>query len=281
MNSPFATAAPPGHFHSPLPDLREIKARDSELFDQRMTDCPSVDLNDEVQKGLFEQFVAYYGDLPFPEKATAGFRYHFDNDYFSFGDAIILYSFLRHFRPSRVVEVGSGYSSGVMLDTSARFLQRAPSFTFIDPHPERLHGLLLPHDKDTSQILTVPVQRLQLEHFQELRESDILFVDSSHVVRIGSDVSYLVFEVLPSLAAGVIVQFHDVLWPFQYPRDWVHRGCAWNEAYFLRSFLQYNDTFEILFFNDYFAKKFGRDVKEHMPLMLRNPGGGLWLRKKR
>ena len=280
-SSPFATAYPPGHFHSPLPDSKEIELRESELFDDRIRTCPGIDLNDEAQLKLFREFVTYYEDVPFAEEATSGRRYHFQNAFFSYGDSIILYSFLRHFKPKRVVEVGSGFSSAVMLDTSSEFLDQQPAFTFIDPNPERLHGLLSPEDERTCEILDVPVQRVGLERFGELGEGDVLFIDSSHVVRIGSDVSYLVFEVLPSLARGVIVGIHDILWPFEYPREWLRRGYAWNEAYLLRSFLQYNDTFEVLYYNDYFAKKFGDEVHQHMPLIERDPGGTLWLRKKR
>ena len=281
MRSPFATTYPPGHFHSPLPDLRDIKSRESELFGNGINGCPGVDLNDERQQELFRQFTTYYEDCPFPEQATTGAHYHFENRFFSFGDSIILYSMLRHFKPKRVVEVGSGYSSAAMLDTSARYLDPQPKFTFIDPNPERLYGLLSAEDRRTTEILEVPVQRVQLERFADLRENDVLFIDSSHIVRIGSDVSYLMFEVLPSLQSGVLIQIHDILWPFEYPRHWLHRGYAWNEAYLLRSFLQYNDTFEVLFYNDYFAKRFTDQVEEHMPLLLRNPGGSIWLRKTR
>lgn len=279
--SPFATAYPPGHFHSPLPDSKEIELHESELFDDRIRSCLGINLNDQTQLNLFREFVAYYGDLPFPEIATNGSRFHFQNPFFSYGDSIILYSFLRHFKPKRVIEVGSGFSSGVMLDTSAKFLDEQPDFIFIDPNPERLHGLLSSEDRRSFEILEVPVQSVELHRFAELKEDDFLFIDSSHVVRIGSDVSYLFFEVLPSLERGVIIQIHDILWPFEYPREWLRRGYAWNEAYLLRAFLQYNDAFEVLYYNDYFAKKFGDEVRQHMPLIERDPGGSLWLRKKR
>ena len=112
-----------------------------------------------------------------------------------------------------------------------------------------------------------------------LDENDFLFVDSSHVLKVGSDVGYIIFQILPRLKKGVIVHFHDVPWPFEYPKEWLGRGIIWNEAYFLRSFLQYNRAFPILYFNAY-IHQFHREVLgQMMPLCLRNPGGGLWLKK--
>jgi hypothetical protein len=124
------------------------------------------------------------------------------------------------------------------------------------------------------------VQRVPLDVFAQLRAGDVLFIDSSHVVKIGSDVAYLVHEVLPSLAAGVVVHFHDILWPFEYPRDWVlDQGKAWNEAYFVRAFLQFNAAFEILYFNSFIANRHPASLRELLPRCVENPGGSLWLRR--
>jgi hypothetical protein len=119
-----------------------------------------------------------------------------------------------------------------------------------------------------------------LRLFESLAADDVLFVDSSHVAKIGSDVCFILFEILPRLAPGVVVHFHDVFWPLEYPRSWaVEQLRGWNEIYFLRSFLMYNTSFEIMFFNSYFASRHEGLALQTCPDFMKNPGGGLWLRK--
>jgi hypothetical protein len=88
-----------------------------------------------------------------------------------------------------------------------------------------------------------------------------------------------VFEILPMLAPGVLIHFHDIFWPFEYPPAWIEEGRAWNEAYVLRAFLQYNSEFEILLFADYLHRVYGDWFERHMPLYRKNTGGNIWLRK--
>jgi hypothetical protein len=104
-------------------------------------------------------------------------------------------------------------------------------------------------------------------------------VDSSHVVKIGSDVAHIIFEILPRLKPGVIVHFHDVFYSFEYPKEWVKEGRAWNEDYFLRAFLQYNSVFQILYFNSFMGQFYQNELERKMPLCLRNTGGSLWMKK--
>ena len=268
--------SPPGHFYSPLPDLKAVAAR-PELFSAG-DDLPGIDLNVERQLELLRAFAGLYADLPFPEDPVAGRRYHFRNPFFGQGDAIVLYSFLRHFKPRRVIEVGSGFSSAVMLDTAADFVDLDPDFVFIEPFAERLHGLIGISDRHRHRIIETPVQDVDPAEFDKLEENDILFIDSSHVVKCGSDVAHMVFRILPRLKPGVIVHIHDIHWPFQYPRDWILSGRSWNEVYFIRAFLQYNERVRIEYFNAYMAENRTGDVRDAMPRCLENPGGGLWLR---
>ncbi|HEU4402476.1 MAG TPA: class I SAM-dependent methyltransferase [Candidatus Polarisedimenticolia bacterium] len=277
--SPFLRLAPPGHFYSPIPDLEEIAARSARLFRRDVADCPGIDLRVEAQIDRLDRLAAYYGDLPFPDAPGGSTRYHYDNGFFSHGDAIILYSTLRHDRPRRVIEVGSGFSSALMLDVNELFLDESIRFTFIEPHPDRLLGLLTADDRRRHAILATPVQEVPLDLFRELQAGDLLFIDSSHVVKIGSDVTRIVFDILPVLRPGVLIHFHDVLWPFEYPEEWLLKGRAWNEAYFLRAFLQYNRSFEIEYFNSYVAGMHGEVLRRRMPLCLKNPGGSLFIRK--
>ena len=128
-------------------------------------------------------------------------------------------------------------------------------------------------------MIAADVQDVSPEHFQSLEANDVLFIDSSHVMKVGSDVVYLLSDVLPSLKRGVVVHFHDIFWPFEYPESWLLDGRAWNEAYGLKAFLQFNSSFEIVFFNSYLSVHHRNILERHLPLFLRNPGGSLWLRK--
>ena len=138
----FVSDYAPGHFYSPIPDLGELTADAENIFDRTRTQLPALALNEERQMQLLSAFGANYNEMPFPEKHVPGSRYHLDNPFFSFGDGVILYSFLKYFKPKRVVEVGSGFSSAAMLDVSTRFFASPIEFTFVEPRPERLYALL-------------------------------------------------------------------------------------------------------------------------------------------
>jgi Methyltransferase domain len=277
--NPFLQLVQPGHFYSPIPDLDFVESHKDAIFDRQVTAVPGIEIHAEDQLALLEQFAAFYPEVPFKPEKTAGLRYYFDNGFFMHGDAISLYSVLRHFRPHRVVEVGSGFSSAVMLDTNDLFLSKQVAFTFIEPNPERLLALMSEDDQRQHQVCVSPVQDVPLDVFRSLQAGDIMFVDSSHVAKIGSDVVHILTHVLPSLAVGVLVQFHDVFWPFEYPEAWIREGRAWNEAYILKAFLQFNSTFTILFFNSYLAVHHRSIIDQRFPLWSTYPGASLWLTK--
>jgi len=113
-----------------------------------------------------------------------------------------------------------------------------------------------------------------------LGENDLLVIDSTHVLKTGSDVDRIFAEILPRLKQGVLIHFHDIFYPFEYPIDWVRQGRAWNEIYALRTFLQYNTTFRIVFFNTCLELLIPEYFAEKMPLCLKNTGGSIWLRKE-
>ncbi len=271
---------PAGHFHSPLPDLEEVASREGMIFNRDVKDLPGIELRERSQLDLLEEMSDYYKELPFPETAEEPRRYFYRNGFFSYGDAVVLYGLLRHFKPGRVIEIGSGFSSAVMLDTSDLFLERAVDFTFIDPSPQRLLALLRTGGELKGRLVQEKVQAVDVSLFESLGADDFLFIDSSHVGKVGSDVLHILFEILPRLKPGVIVHFHDILWPFEYPKEWIVSGTIWNEAYLLRAFLQYNGRFRILYFNSFMARFHRETLGRRMPLCLQNPGGSLWIKKE-
>jgi hypothetical protein len=141
--------------------------------------------------------------------------------------------------------------------------------------------MLFAGERERLHVLGRRLQDVPLDRFRALQANDILFFDSTHVCKIGSDVNYAVFEILPSLAPGVLVHFHDVFHPFEYPPAWVYEGRNWSEAYLLRAFLQFNEAFEIVYFNTFLAHFHRALLAELMPLCLRNTGGSIWLRRVR
>jgi hypothetical protein len=268
---------PPGHFHSPIPSIADIREREDDIFGLPAV-LPGIDLREREQLKLIELFSDLYHDQPFERSPRELRRYYFDNESFGYGDALVLHFMLRSYRPQRLVEVGSGFSSAVVLDTNDLFLGAALRCTFIEPFPDRLYSLLRDDDRRRYRVLDRPVQDVSLDTFDLLESGDILFIDSTHVSKIGSDVNWLLFNVLPRLRPGVLVHFHDVFYPFEYPREWIYEGRAWNEAYLVRAFLLFNPSFEILLFNSYLAEFHHDEVARRMPLWAMNTGGSLWLR---
>jgi hypothetical protein len=274
----FHLGYPPGHYYSPIPS-REERERGS----HRHESCPStltgIDLREAAQLALAADFTAAHVGHPYGTSPHSDLRYRFANRMFKHGDAVILHAILRHFRPDRVVEVGSGFSSALMLDVNEQWLNGKIMFTFIEPYPDRLNSILKPGDRENVEIIEKPVQDVDPAIFEELLPGHFLFIDSSHVSKMGSDVHRLVFDVLPQLRSGVIVHFHDVFWPFEYPTEWADEGRAWNEDYLLRAFLTYNTRFEMLLFNNWLARVHPESLAPLMPSSeMLGTTSSLWLR---
>lgn len=269
---------PPGHFYGPITDLDEVREFDHLIFGHQQKEIPGIFLNEEEQVKLAGEFATYYPEMPFPEHKQEGSRYYLINDVYSYTDAIILYSFLRHFKPGKVVEMGSGYSSAVMLDTNNAFFNNQIDFTFIDPFPDRLEKLITDADRSSCKIYAEKVQKVPLTVFQQLGEGDILFIDGSHVSKTGSDINYVLFTILPHIAPGVIIHIHDIFYPFEYPSEWVYEGRNWNEIYLIRAFLSHNSDYKILFWNNFMHRHHTGSFSK-MSHCYKNHGGSIWLRK--
>jgi len=271
---------PPGHFYSPIPDPDELQSIEGEIIGGTSRRVPGIELNDDEQLELLKQFSAFYREMPFKAERQEGLRYYFENPAYSYSDAILLHCMMRHLKPNRIIEVGSGFSSCMILDTNDLYFDRSISTTFIEPYPELLMSLL--RDSDQGKVKTIPsrLQDVDLSEFDALEENDILFIDSTHVSKINSDVNRIFFDILPRLSSGVYVHFHDIFFPFEYPKAWLLEGRAWNEAYVLKAFLQFNHAFHPVLMNTYMTDFHESFFKENMPLCLKNTGASIWLRRK-
>jgi predicted O-methyltransferase YrrM len=273
---------PPGHFYSAIVNPAEIAAR----FRERAAAPPPLDLPGIVpdlaaQERLWQRMLPLLADIPFPAERQDGLRYYFENSNYSYGDGCILHAMLRLNRPARLIEVGSGYSSACTMDTVERFLGGAVDVSFVEPFPELLRQTIGDAAMARVRLYPNPVQDVPVAIFEALAANDILFIDSTHVLKAGSDVVHELFEILPRLQPGVLVHFHDVFWPFEYPEQWVlEDNRSWNELYGLRAFLMWNEHFAIEFFNDYFAHHRRELIASSYPLFLKNTGGALWLRRR-
>ncbi len=191
---------------------------------------------------------------------------------FSRSDALVLYAMLRHLQPSRIIEVGGGTSTAIIAKAIAR--NGATSHTVIEPFPSRSLGKL-----ESVQLIKKPVQLVPLEVFSELGAKDFLFVDSTHTVKPGSDVNYIVLEVLPRLAAGVVVHFHDINFPFDHQPDLFQTVYQWSEGSLLRAFLTNNCRAEVMLSMSYLshhaAETLTRTIPGYCPAPTRN---GVFLR---
>ena len=269
---------PPGHFGSTLPGKADIERGYKDISSSPDIPVDGIDLNTETQLQLLREFSRVGSDLSLNKFQTPGTRYYYDNTTFRLSDGIILASFLKHFTPKNIIEVGSGFSSALMLDLLDTGFES--KLLFIEPYPDTLKRLMRDSDRDQCRVLVAKVQDVPLEEFNVLDTNDVLFIDSSHVLKIGSDLSRLFYTVLPQLKPGVIVHIHDIFWPFEYPEDMAREGRIWNEIYFVRSFLQFNDSFEILYFNSFIESRYQKALKENLPNYTEFTGASLWLRRK-
>jgi len=253
------------HFYSPIPDTAVLKANDR-LWEDDLV-MPGVDLNVEGQLDLLREVVPNFRDeYDFPvDRTDTPHEYFAKNGGFGFTSAAMLHCMIRHFRPRRVVEVGSGYSTFV--SARACLMNQADGcptkLVSIEPYPNPVLRKGFP---GLSELIPRKVEDVSLECFSQLSDGDILFIDSSHVIRIGGDVNFLYLEVLPRLSTGVVVHVHDIFFPRQYPKPLVTQNLMfWTEQYLLQAFLTHNDKFQVLWCGNLLRLKYPEQLKAALP----------------
>jgi predicted O-methyltransferase YrrM len=271
----------PGHYYSTIPDLNEIRDSADSIFSEK--EVRGIELNMDRQLMLLEEFKGFYHEYPYHSEASEPreYRYRKAGALYRYSDSVFLYCMLRKFKPRRIIEVGSGHSSAIMLDVNEIY-GNGTHHTFIDPDTERLDRILRPGDRASNNVIKGKVQDVDMGLFQTLERDDVLFIDSTHVSKVASDVNHIYFNILPSLKPGVLIHIHDIFSGFEYPRRWIlNRRWFWNENYLLRAFLMYNRDFEIVLFNSDLQRKmpdwFGREMPEC--LIRQDDSGCIWLRK--
>ncbi|MBN4076886.1 class I SAM-dependent methyltransferase [Mariprofundus ferrooxydans] len=263
---------PEGHFYSPIADLKDIEERQDQIWNNA-GEMPGINWNVDGQLQHLEIFKDYVGDIDFPiEDPGDGLTYFYKNDQFPVLDMEVYYSMLNHYKPANIVEVGSGFSSLMVAQVNRELFDNKINFTCIEPYPRQF---LIDGVPGISELLVKKVQDVELSWYDRLQENDILFIDSSHVSKVGSDVNHLMFHVLPNLKAGVMVHIHDIFLPDDYPKVWmIDQGRHWNEQYIVQAFLQFNDSFKVLWGGAYMGKYQGEAVKDVFERFPSLGGGG-------
>jgi len=269
---------PPGHYYSPVftrENLAEEEARISRPIPRHL---PGIQLDEEAMVARLGQMG--FVDKPFqpPQTQDPAWRYWIANQSYEAGDAWCLAGIARIFQPKRLIEVGCGFSSALIHDLNEREWNQRVDLSFVDPDPERMMRLLRPEDKTRLKLTRSRLQDMDPGFFTTLQANDILFIDSTHVAKTGSDVLFLFFELLPRLAPGVVIHIHDISWPFEYPRQWLEEGRSWNENYLLRAFLMHNNAYEILLCNTWIGH-FRPDAWHASLPGVPLDGGNMWIRK--
>jgi predicted O-methyltransferase YrrM len=265
----------PVRYDQPIPDTRELTddvwAKPSQLLGLEMNEAMQLDL----LKERFPYYRSEYEALPTAPTAKP-YEFHLNNNMFDGTDALVLYCMIRDFKPSRILEVGSGFSSRVSAQAALKNGQT--ELICIEPYPDDILKKGFP---GLTSLITKKVQEIETDYFEELGAGDILFVDSSHVVKIGSDVNYLFLEILPRLKPGVLVHFHDIFLPMEYRRDWVlDKSRFWTEQYLLQAFLSCNSAYEVLLCNSYLGFKHRDEMQTTFPKSPWWGGGSFWMRRK-
>jgi Methyltransferase domain len=244
-----AMTFPAGHFYSPIVDPAEAESRSPALWPSTPPPVLGIDFNEANHRHVLEyEYPRFIRDYDYPEQkpsAKDDCDFFTQNSQFSWLDSRTAFVLLRAWRPARIIEVGSGFSSLLMADINRRFWSRQCDITCIEPYPR---PFLLTGVPGIREIVQEKVQDVPLALFEKLGIGDVLFIDSSHVSKTGSDVNYLYFEVLPRLKPGVRIHVHDIFLPNEYLKDWVlDENRSWNEQYVLRALLMYSNAFRVLF----------------------------------
>lgn len=264
------------HFYSPIPDLSRIDSTQGDT----VSPLHGVRIETDHIRQLVEKVFPSYKDelaaIPHlqPLDFTKHPQYYLDNSAFSGTDAMATYCLLRELKPKRIIEVGSGFST--LLMSKALEANRLGQITCVEPYPA---SFLEKPIAAVKELVRSPVQALSANFF-DLEAGDMLFIDSTHVAKFGSDVNHLFFNILPQLKRGVYVHVHDVYLPFEVPFRWMEEDkIFWNEQYLLLAFLMFNDSFRITYSNMIAHRLMGDAFVQAFPSANWHGGGSIFLQR--
>lgn len=198
-----------GHFYSPVVNPEELLSARETIWPSSPREIFGIDFNLQSHREILEvYFPKYIKNYDYPNSnLNDELSFYTNNSQFSGLDSRLLFVLMQACEVSRIIEVGSGYSSLLMADVNTRFLCGRCEITCIEPYPRDFLTRSVP---GLTRLISQKVQDVPIDYFDDLESGDILFIDSSHVCKTGSDVNYLYFEILPRLKPGVIIHVHDI-----------------------------------------------------------------------
>jgi predicted O-methyltransferase YrrM len=255
----------PGHFYSVIPNITKAYNNTSTKFiDISYNEDKHIEILNEIPNYL-TKFDSTFGIANNSElsanitKREKELKYTLGNGMFTWMDGRLLHYYLQKNKPKKIIEIGCGNSTLLTYNTKEMF-NLDVEITCIEPYPTDY--LVKLHDQGKINLIKDKLENIDLQMFKNLNEHDILFIDSSHVLKLDSDVMYYFTKILPLLKKNVLVHIHDIFFPHDYPLDWLKEGRFWNEQYFLYVFLQFNTKFKIQFSNSYALFKFHDKLKD-------------------
>ena len=247
------------HYYEPLFNPKHLRYS---LRKERF--LPGINFNEEEQLDILNKF-NYNGELlKFPIEKTNNVReYCYNVGSFLSGDAEYLYSMIRYFKPNKIIEIGSGNSTLMARNAINKNISESP-----EQYCE--HICIEPYEQPWLEEIGVKVIRKKVEDvgiemFKQLKKNDILFIDSSHIIRPQGDVLFEYLEILPSLDKGVIIHIHDIFTPRDYLDEWFGEY-FWNEQYLLEAFLSNNKDFRIIGATNYLSHKYKEMFSSKCPI---------------
>ncbi len=230
----------PVHFYSPIPSREEIGISTADTDYSRI---PNLNPDSGTVSRLLDTYCRFSGELTdISESPLETMDFYWSNPAFNALDAIGLYSILRDKRPQRYVEIGCGYSSIIAL--KALEANGTGKMLCIEPYENEMLGSIQENTRYV-EVINEPIQIVDTSVFSDLNSGDVLFIDSTHVSKFGSDVNFEFFQIIPFLNPGVLIHIHDIHYPLDYPIGWVRdRKVFWNEQYLLMAFLSFNSSFK-------------------------------------
>jgi hypothetical protein len=243
----------PAHYYSPIPITNEL---DSNVF-AKVYDCVGIKMNTEEQLSHIRESNSKYQSEYKPQP----------NGGLSLVDAFVLHSMIREKKPKVMIEIGAGDTTKISLQSLKVNEHEGYPYTFYSIEPYPRDELRTIHDENFKLI----PKKLQAVEIDLLSTADILFIDSSHVSKIGSDVNYEILEIVPKLKVGALVHWHDIVIPTNYWKDWIDDGnMFWNESYMVHSFMLFNESFKIVCASRYLQLKCFNDLKVIFPYLENN-----------
>lgn len=250
----------PVHFYQPVFDADSLNP---EVWERRHA-MPGVTFNVDGQLDQLRRLARFAPECDWPERPS-GPGYYSQNGSFGYSSACLLHAVLRDLRPARVVEVGAGMST-LLIAAALRANGQPSELVSIDPYPAATLDQL---PADSARMIRQPVECVGLDQFRALADGDLLFIDSSHVVRTGGDVNFLYLDVLPRLASGVVVHIHDIQLPYEYPKVYAAQRDApryfWTEQYLLQAFLSLNPCYEVTLAGHYLQREHQEEFMRCFP----------------